>query len=84
MNRGAGSLCSDQYSDEQTRVQILYNEPENPANAVIPEFAFSLTCRKHEKTENAHSIPVSATMFSATYSPNPSHIYPQLVCSVVD
>ena len=42
-------------------VHVLYKGPEIPANAVIPEFAISATCRKHEKVENPGSIPVSAT-----------------------
>jgi hypothetical protein len=45
----------------QIHVHVLYKGLEFPANAVIHEFAFSATCRKHKKAENPDPIPVSAT-----------------------
>jgi hypothetical protein len=47
----------------QFRVHVLYKLPEIPANTVIPEFAVSVTYRKHEKAENTSSILVSATNY---------------------
>jgi hypothetical protein len=45
----------------QIRVHVLYKLAEIPANTANPEFAASVTYRKHGKAENPGSIPVSAT-----------------------